>query len=184
MSNNTAMQRVFVSIGSNIDPKANIIRILYKFLEQFKQIDVSRIIETAPVGVITRRNFLNCSACINTDENPDHLKRQFSQIETALGRNRDDQNRKQISRPADLDILFCVGEGQRSINHLLIPTESYVRPTLIELLHYLDIKCPVNMPPLPKGVEIPVADMTVGRSPIHLSRSDDPNPISTNGSLL
>ena len=184
MSNNTVAQRVFVSIGSNIDPKANIIRILYKLLEQFRQIDVSRIIETDPVGVNTCRNFLNCSACISTDENPDQLKGQFSQIETALGRNRDDENRKQKSRPADLDILFCIGKGQRSINCLLMPTESYVRPTLIELLHYLDIKCPVDMPPLPKGVEIPVADMTVGRSPIHLSRSADPNSISTNRSLL
>jgi 2-amino-4-hydroxy-6-hydroxymethyldihydropteridine diphosphokinase len=124
------MPRYVVGIGSNINPRANIVRVLEALSGMTNYLAVSRIIETTPKGFQSDNQFLNMAVCIESSSGQTVLKEAFVQLEIDMGRNRADPDSSKKDRPADLDILFSLP----SIN---LPPEPYLRPLTIELLNDL-----------------------------------------------
>ena len=99
--------RFLVTLGSNIDPVAN----LQASVAQLRAHDavvvvaVSPVYETAPVGTVDQASFLNAAVLIETSLPPDALKSGVLQpIEHTLGRVRTED--KDAARTIDLDIAL------------------------------------------------------------------------------
>ncbi len=102
---NSEEHLVYIGIGSNINPRTNIIQAL-QILSQFAIIEnVSNVWETSPVGSTDTPNFFNAVVLIRTHFNHLHLKEKIlSLIENKLGRQRSSD--KNAPRTIDLDILI------------------------------------------------------------------------------
>jgi 2-amino-4-hydroxy-6-hydroxymethyldihydropteridine diphosphokinase len=135
----SCMIRYVIGIGTNINPHENVLHILRELLAIAPKIQISRVIETIPVGIESRHPFLNFSASFLHTDSSTVMKARFNTIETTLGRDRHDPKRSIKDRPADLDILFTLDETQTIINAEKLPEEVYLRPTTIDLLDYLGI---------------------------------------------
>lgn len=167
------MHKYFVSIGSNINPHQNVIGALHHLFDLAPQLHLSRIIETEPSGGVAGSNFLNFTVCLYSPENEFDLKSEFNQIETTMGRNRDDVDKKKQSRTIDLDILFALDPEETRVEKHLIPQESYLSQTLLELLYFLNIEVSLPPPVLPEGIELFMETIAIGKSPITLSKQVD-----------
>lgn len=165
------MYKYFVGIGSNINPQFNIGCILNELLEISPLIHISRIIETEPIGLLVPHKFLNLCVCIYSTTEEHALKLQFNEIETKLGRDRTDINRKDKSRVADLDVLFNLNNKANTVDKQILPTEIFLRPVLIELLHFLNINCYTDIPPIPQGVEITIDTIQLGKKPVTIYKT-------------
>lgn len=99
---------VYISIGSNINPKENIFAGISKLKEFVHIRNISPVFETEPIGPNKKQqNFYNC--VLETSLRHDFLPRQFKfevlrSIESSLGRVRTED--KYSSRTIDLDILL------------------------------------------------------------------------------
>jgi 2-amino-4-hydroxy-6-hydroxymethyldihydropteridine diphosphokinase len=95
--------RVFISLGSNIDPEDNLPAAVRRLDECSRLLAVSRVYQTKPVGTTDQPDFLNAAVLIETHLAPVELKSQVLQrIECELGRVRtQDVN---APRTIDLDI--------------------------------------------------------------------------------
>jgi 2-amino-4-hydroxy-6-hydroxymethyldihydropteridine diphosphokinase len=164
------MHRYFVSVGSNLDPRANVVRVIEALLDRFGEVQLSRVIETEPAGFASAHRFLNLCASIRSDVDEAELKANFNALETNLGRDQSDPGKKLKDRPADVDILFKIPGNERGIRKELLPREPYVRPTLLELLDYLGIASGETSGALPEGVALASGDVPLGRRPVTLYR--------------
>ncbi len=99
--------RVFISMGSNIDAEANLAAAVLR-LEELDAIEVvatSRVYETAPVGTVDQPNFLNAALLIRTPLSAEDLKAgPLREVERGLGRVRTAD--KNAPRTIDLDIAL------------------------------------------------------------------------------
>lgn len=99
--------RVFVTLGSNIDPVENLGAAVAKLREsdEISFAAVSPVYETAPVGTTNQANFLNAAVHLTTPLSAVRLKADVLQpIEQALGRVRVAD--KNAPRTIDLDIAL------------------------------------------------------------------------------
>lgn len=96
------MPEVFVSVGSNIDRRRNILSALDSLTSEFGELLVSPIYESEAVG-FQGENFYNLVVAFNTDLCLDDLVARLHDIEYAHGRSRSD--RKFAPRTLDLDLL-------------------------------------------------------------------------------
>jgi 2-amino-4-hydroxy-6-hydroxymethyldihydropteridine diphosphokinase len=99
--------RVFVTLGSNINPMANLRAVLARLRVHAAAsvVAVSPVYETAPVGTVDQANFLNVAVLIETSLSARSLKSDVLQpIEQALGRVRTTD--KNAARTIDLDIAL------------------------------------------------------------------------------
>jgi 2-amino-4-hydroxy-6-hydroxymethyldihydropteridine diphosphokinase len=96
------MNRVFVSLGSNIDPQRNLPEAVRRLAARCRLVAVSPVYETAPVGKTDQPNFLNAAVQIETELPPADLKAMLQAIEDELGRVRTED--KNAPRTIDLDI--------------------------------------------------------------------------------
>jgi len=95
--------RVFISLGSNIDGERNLREAVRRLASRCTLLAVSPVYETTPVGKTDQPNFLNAAALIETDLTAAELKRQVLRaIERELGRVRTAD--KNAPRTIDLDI--------------------------------------------------------------------------------
>jgi len=127
-----------LGIGSNIDPHANIAKIIRLLLAKLPKLAISRVLSIPPIGMNCRRDFLNVVVFIETDMTEEALKAICNDIEISLGRDREDPERKTKDRTADLDILSkaCFPEdGQRPAS--TITDEYFLYPLLEEMNAYL-----------------------------------------------
>lgn len=100
------MHRVFVSLGSNISPEANLRACVRLLRDRCDVLAVSPVYETAPVGYTEQENFLNAAVLLETDLTPERLRAELlDAIEHALKRERDPLN-KNAPRTIDLDIAL------------------------------------------------------------------------------
>lgn len=164
------MPAYFLSIGSNLEPRQNVPRILLALLQLSPSLDVSRIVETRPIHMASTHNFLNLSLRLITNLDAATLKQQLNQIEVNLGRDRRRPDSKRQDRPADLDILFALPHNTQTVNPRWIPAEPYIRPMLLELIAFLDLACPIPPVPLPPGVEMKVLGQRLGTKPVTLTK--------------
>jgi len=97
------MNRVFISLGSNIDSERNLREAVRQLSLRCQLLAVSPVYETAPVGKTDQPNFLNAAALVETGLAATELKTQVLQaIESELGRvHTADKN---APRTIDLDI--------------------------------------------------------------------------------
>jgi 2-amino-4-hydroxy-6-hydroxymethyldihydropteridine diphosphokinase len=95
---------VYLSIGSNMDPAANLPKALDLLRGSGPVEAVSTAWETKPVGT-QGANYLNACVRIRTPLDPEELKRQVIRpIEAALGRVRSSD--RFAPRPIDLDLVL------------------------------------------------------------------------------
>ena len=96
------MPRVFVSIGSNIDPGQNVRGALNALERHFGPLLRSTVYESEPVG-FEGSNFYNLVVGFDTGEAVAVVKATLAQIENDFGRTRDIGDG---SRTLDLDLLL------------------------------------------------------------------------------
>jgi 2-amino-4-hydroxy-6-hydroxymethyldihydropteridine diphosphokinase len=131
--------RVFVAMGSNIEPEKNLRRAVALLSERVDLVDVSSVYETAPVGKEDQASFLNAAVVIRTSHSAAVLKREvLSGIEQVLGRVRTED--KNAPRTIDLDIaLFdydVLAVGSRRIPDPDIETYPHLAVPLADVAPY------------------------------------------------
>ena len=158
----------FLSIGSNIDPEKNFILILEQLFQFSERLLISKVILTEAEGFISKNHFLNACIYFESDELKEkeiELKEYFNHIETQLGRDRNDPNRAKKDHPADIDIIW----GLEKLNDIQnFPTESYIKPLLLELLGFLGY--PIETPTLETGVCLEINRQKVGLNAIWITK--------------
>ncbi len=153
------MTRWFIGIGSNIDPRANVPRILDALADLVSEVVVSPIVETRPVAMDSQSDFLNLVVCVPWNDGADALKAVCVAIEASLGRDRDHEESKYRDRTADLDLLFCL-ENSAEFSPDLLPTESYVRPQAEALCGVLKLM-PMPAEPI-EGIVMDMPERPIG----------------------
>jgi 2-amino-4-hydroxy-6-hydroxymethyldihydropteridine diphosphokinase len=158
-----------LGIGSNLSPYQNIPHIVDKLLQQFSELNLSRVLHIPPVGMNSQHDFLNMAVFIETDIAQAELKAFCNDLEIQLGRDRSDPASKIKDRPADLDILFHITHNddfRRPANS--ITDEYFLYPVIDELLAYLS-----NRPfrSLQAGVAIALDDLTFGETAATINRN-------------
>jgi 2-amino-4-hydroxy-6-hydroxymethyldihydropteridine diphosphokinase len=97
------MPRVYVSIGSNIAPEANIRSAVSRLRRRYGRLAVSTVYESRPVG-FDGNNFYNLVVGFDTDEDLSAITGYLRTLEAEHGRVRD--GNRFSSRPLDLDVLL------------------------------------------------------------------------------
>lgn len=111
------MSRVYLSLGSNIDPEPNLRSAVAALRERFGEVHISSVYRTPAVG-FDGPDFLNAAAMIETDLDVHALDTWLHALEDTHGRRRDVP--RYASRPLDIDIVFfddlvLDGPGHRQI---------------------------------------------------------------------
>jgi 2-amino-4-hydroxy-6-hydroxymethyldihydropteridine diphosphokinase len=96
------MARAYVSIGSNIEPAANVLAALRLLAEAFGPLRCSSVYRTPAVG-FEGEDFLNLVVGLDTDEPPRALAARLRAFEDACGRQRG--GARFSARTLDLDVL-------------------------------------------------------------------------------
>ena len=98
------MVKVFISLGSNIDPERNITEALKLISKRIRILQVSTVYLTEPIGSLVQPKFYNCVIMTETDIGHRELKFEvLRRIEERLGRKRTD---RYGPRTIDIDILI------------------------------------------------------------------------------
>ena len=127
------LNRVFVAIGSNIEPERNLKEAVRLLASRCTLLAVSPVYETKPVGKTDQPDFMNAAALIETELEAKELKTQVLQaIEQSLGRVRSAD--KNAPRTIDLDITLFNDEVF-DLGHRHIPDP--------ELLLYAHVAVPI-----------------------------------------
>lgn len=116
------MERVYLSLGSNIGNRTGYLNNAIKLLDNHSSIKVLKIssfYETEPQGYIEQSDFINCAVLIETDLNPHDLLLFCQDIEKKLKRKR---LLRWGPRTIDVDILIY-GNIIINSNELTIPHE-------------------------------------------------------------
>ena len=99
------MNRAYLSLGSNIEPVANLRAAITMLAAQTRLLAVSSVWETAPLGITDQPNFLNMAALVEIELSAEQLKRDvLRRIETALHRNR--TGHRYGPRTIDIDLML------------------------------------------------------------------------------
>ena len=102
------MHTVFLGIGSNIQPEANILKTAGKIGLLCRILAFSSHVITPPLENRQEENYINAVWKIETDLSPENLKEQLRRIEYQLGRRRTED--RYAAREIDLDILVYDGK--------------------------------------------------------------------------
>lgn len=131
------MTTAYVSLGSNIEPEANIPRALELLAGKVRLGGLSTFYRTEPVGPEGQPPFINGVAQVATDLPPRALKFDVLRaIEAALGRQRGPD--RYAPRPIDLDLLVY-GDFNVDEPDLVLPDPDLTeRPYLAAALADLD----------------------------------------------
>jgi 2-amino-4-hydroxy-6-hydroxymethyldihydropteridine diphosphokinase len=128
--------RMFISLGSNIEPRLNLARALAELRRRFRVIAVSPVYRTAPVGDSDQPDFWNLAVEMDNDEPPQKVQGALRFIEEILGRHRDVQ-RPFGPRTVDLDLVLVealAGSfGAVELPSPLVAKEAFVAVPLADL---------------------------------------------------
>jgi 2-amino-4-hydroxy-6-hydroxymethyldihydropteridine diphosphokinase len=112
------MQRVFLSIGSNIGNRLENCGTAIKEISSLARVvKVSSAYETEPVGNPDQADFINCAAEIETSLEPHELLVRLKGIEKKMGRG---SGERWGPRVIDIDIIFY-GDAVMDTEELQIP---------------------------------------------------------------
>lgn len=97
--------RVFVSLGSNIDKERNLPAAVSLMCERCQVVKVSNAYETAPVGLEEQPSFLNAAVIVETDLGAWRFRQEvLAEVEQKLGRVRTAD--KNAPRTIDADMVL------------------------------------------------------------------------------
>lgn len=134
------MSIAFLSLGSNKGDRLSAIQQAVSFLSNDNSIEVaatSSFYETEPWGKKNQSWFVNAVIAIRTNLSPVELLRVCQDIETKLGRNRENEIRWG-ERSMDIDILFY--DDLVISNEILTIPHKYVHERAFALVPMLEIK--------------------------------------------
>lgn len=95
---------VFLTLGSNLEPRANLERAVARLRQEVEVEALSGVWESEPWGAPGTPRFLNAAVRLRTALAPAALKRLLRRIEAELGRRRGSQ--RNAPRTIDLDIAL------------------------------------------------------------------------------
>jgi 2-amino-4-hydroxy-6-hydroxymethyldihydropteridine diphosphokinase len=110
--------RAYLSLGSNLDPAAHLVRALAELDAKFGAVVVSSFLRTPAVG-FDGPDFLNAAAIVETDLDIVALDAWLHALEDAHGRRRDVP--RFSDRPLDIDIVFYDDLVFRGPGNLQVP---------------------------------------------------------------
>jgi 2-amino-4-hydroxy-6-hydroxymethyldihydropteridine diphosphokinase len=146
------MPRVYIGVGSNIEPEINIPKALRILAEVTPIMAISTFYRTPPMGSPDSPEFYN--GVVAVDSRLDLRDLQFGvlrQIESALGRVRSaDPN---APRTIDLDIEVCEDEIIKKGSDLVIPDPNIVKRPFLAL-PLLELDPEIMLPELGKLAEL------------------------------
>jgi 2-amino-4-hydroxy-6-hydroxymethyldihydropteridine diphosphokinase len=119
------MNTVYLSIGSNIEPRAQYISQCIKLIREMSQVRlISSVYETKPLGFESETTFFNLMVAIDTKMTPLELLSATKTIEQQLGRKTKSNQGIYESRVIDIDIILF---GRQIIisEELIIPHPHY-----------------------------------------------------------
>lgn len=125
--------RVFVGVGSNVDPEENVRKGLARMHEEFGAIRVSEAYRTAPVGTVEGGAFVNLTVGFRTDLAIPELREVLRRFEADAGRLRtDDPN---APRTLDIDLLLYddVVDEAGKLPHPQVDTMPFVLVPLADI---------------------------------------------------
>lgn len=130
-----SIERVFLSLGSNMGDRARCIHRAFSELQKYARIiRISSLYETEPVGFAHQRWFLNAAVEIETKLAPQEFLAAIQRIEQNLGRVR---GRRFGARTIDLDILLygarIIKTQTLSIPHIEMHKRAFVLVPLAEI---------------------------------------------------
>jgi 2-amino-4-hydroxy-6-hydroxymethyldihydropteridine diphosphokinase len=126
------MPRVYVAIGSNLEPERHVRAAVQALRARFGHLAASPVYACPPVG-FEGPEFLNLVVAFDTDEPPRSLVRALKAIEETQGRRRDAP--RFADRTLDLDLLMY-GDEVLEEEGLRVP-----RPEILEHAHVLGPLC-------------------------------------------
>jgi len=97
----------YLSIGTNILPEQNAVKIVRHLCGQFGKMVLYPFIRTSPINIQSDNLFLNSVAIIQSELEQTALKTKLDGIELTLGRDKVDPQSSMKDRTADIDILHC-----------------------------------------------------------------------------
>ena len=97
------MAKVYLGLGSNIDPVNNLRRGIHELGKRFGELALSDVYQSAAVG-FEGDDFLNLVVALETDESPQHINEAIEAIHRLAGRRRGEE--RFSSRPLDIDLLL------------------------------------------------------------------------------
>lgn len=127
MSKTTGSQRVYLSIGSNIDRDEHVAAALDALAKEFGQLILSRVFESESIG-FSGENFYNLVVGIDTELSVAELAQIMRVIEQANGRLRNEV--RFGPRTLDIDILTY---GQRAgvIDGIALPRDEILKNAFV-----------------------------------------------------
>ena len=114
------MARVYLSLGSNVEPQRHLPAALDALRERFGALAVSPAYRTAAVG-FDGPDFVNLAVGLDTDLSPQALDDWLHALEDRHGRRRDVP--RFAARTLDLDIVFYDRQVVDGPGHLQIPRD-------------------------------------------------------------
>jgi 2-amino-4-hydroxy-6-hydroxymethyldihydropteridine diphosphokinase len=97
------MARVYLGLGSNIDPEDNLRLGVEELRRHYGDVHISRVYRNAAVG-FDGADFLNLVAGFDSEEAPAEISRRIEKIHDLAGRERGDN--RFASRALDIDLLL------------------------------------------------------------------------------
>jgi len=144
------MPTVYLSIGSNVEPAANIRSAIKSIREAFGELLISPTYENAPVG-FDGDNFYNLVLAFDTDNSVQSVAGTLRQIEAEHGRTREES--KFSSRTLDLDLLLY-GDLVEAGDGYHVPRDEITKYAFV-LLPLAQIAADLLHP----VVQMPISDM-------------------------
>ena len=112
------MARVYLSLGSNLEPRKHLVAAIDALRERFGEITVSPAYRSASVG-FDGAEFVNLAVALDTDLTPQALNDWLHALEDRHGRRRDGP--RYSYRTLDIDIVFYDALVIDGPGHLQIP---------------------------------------------------------------
>jgi 2-amino-4-hydroxy-6-hydroxymethyldihydropteridine diphosphokinase len=112
------MARVYLSLGSNLEPRRHLVAAIAALRERFGEIDVSPAYRSHSVG-FDGADFVNLAVGLDTDLSPEALNDWLHALEDRHGRRRDVP--RYSDRTLDIDIVFYDALVIDGPGHLQVP---------------------------------------------------------------
>lgn len=112
------MERVYLSIGSNLQPDQHIAAALAELREHFANVGVSPMYRSVAIG-FDGPDFINAAIALDTDWEPERLNNWLHTLEDRQGRRRDQP--RYSSRTLDIDIVLYGNRVVTGAGNLEVP---------------------------------------------------------------
>jgi 2-amino-4-hydroxy-6-hydroxymethyldihydropteridine diphosphokinase len=128
------MTRIFIALGSNIDPEANLRRSTALLRERWPAVRFSSVYRSKARERTDQHDFLNAVAAFDSDQSPEEIFTELQVIEQRLGK---DPPYRFGPRTIDLDLLLdddLILRNEVTIPHPRMHQRRFVLEPLCELI--------------------------------------------------